>query len=207
VPNAGPFATRVIAAIAEAHPNLEVVGRSVWSSEAVGALDAGTIEAAVVRDPVPGPAYEWLALGDYHDDHVAIAAADPLADHDELTLADLEDRPVLVPERRLAELVHDATLAFFAEHAVTPRRRYHGVQDYAQLMTLVAGGQGACLVPVRASRCGCSGAPTIRRRSSRRYEGSRRPTRRSESRGRATLTSRRQRLRCRRPARGRGTPR
>ena len=63
-----------------------------------------------------------------------------------MSIAELEDRPVLVVERRLAEGVHDATLAFFSEHAVTPRWRHHGVQDYTQLMTLVAGGQGACLL-------------------------------------------------------------
>jgi len=145
-PNAGPFAARVVAAIADAHPNLEVVGRSLWSSEALGALEAGTIEAAVVRGPVAGPGYESLALGSYRDDHVALAAGDPLATREQLSLADLEDRPVLLPERRLAEYVHDVTLAFFAEHGVAPRWRHHGVQEYAQLMTLVAGGQGACLV-------------------------------------------------------------
>lgn len=55
---------------------------------------------------------------------------------------ELAERVGDVVEVRLAELVHDAALAFFAEQAVAPRWRYHGVQDYAQLMTLVAAGQG-----------------------------------------------------------------
>lgn len=145
-PNAGSFSARVVAAIADAHPNLEIAGHSLWGSEALGALNAGTIEAAVVRDLAAGPAYESVALGRYRDDHVALTAEDPLAGQERLSLSDLDDRPVLVVERRLAERMHDATLAFFAEHAVVPRWRYHGVQDYSQLMTLVAGGQGASLV-------------------------------------------------------------
>lgn len=53
---------------------------------------------------------------------------------------------MLIIDRAHSERVHDGTLAFFSEHGVAPRWRHHGLQDYAQLTTLVAGGQRASLV-------------------------------------------------------------
>lgn len=146
-PNAGRFAAQVIAGIGDGLPGVEVTARSLFAGPAMAALDAGEILAAVIREPRTGPQHDSMALGHSSDRFVALAAADARSATGHVSVRELEDRPVLIIERALSEVVHDRTLAYFFEHGVTPRWRHHSLQDYTQIMTLVAGGQGACLIP------------------------------------------------------------
>jgi DNA-binding transcriptional LysR family regulator len=145
-PNAGPFSAQLISRLAAAHPELEVTGRSMWTGEAIAALRAGEVAGAVMRATELEPEFSGIALGSYADDHVAVADTDPLAEQASVSLADLHGQPLLIVDRELGPRVHDGTKALFSQAGLTPRWRIHGFGDYRQVMSLVAGAQGACLV-------------------------------------------------------------
>lgn len=161
-PNSGRFGTQVIASIGNGLPGVEVSARSLFAGAALAALDAGDIQAAMVREPRTGPQHESVAVGTSADTHVAVAVADAPAGNGRISVRDLEDRPVLIIDRNLSERVHDATLAYFCEHGVAPRWRHHDLQDYAQIMPLVAGGQGACLIHGNAAPLASPGVAVVK---------------------------------------------
>jgi DNA-binding transcriptional LysR family regulator len=145
-PNAGPFGAQLIAGLAAAHPELEVTGLSMWAGEALDALRAGEIAGAVIRATDLEPKFAAIALGSYADDHVAVPESDPLAAQTDVSLADLHEQPMLIVDHELGPRVHDGTKALFTRAGFSPRWRSHGFGDYRQVMALVAGAQGACLI-------------------------------------------------------------
>lgn len=145
-PNLSPYVAQFVARVTQAHPEAEIVGRSMWGREAVGAVQEGDLTAAIVRGPVTGSDLETVPFGTSTDGFVALPEDDPLVKRPTVELSALGGRAVLVPDREAAPLVHDATLRFFADHAVAPVWRRHAVQEYGQEMTLVAAGVGAALV-------------------------------------------------------------
>ncbi|WP_433362652.1 LysR family transcriptional regulator [Actinoplanes sp. CA-142083] len=64
------------------------------SSDLLPALSRGELDAAVVHLPIDDPAMEALPLASYRF-FVAMRRDDPLADYDELSLADLAERTVV----------------------------------------------------------------------------------------------------------------
>lgn len=145
-PNLGDIGARLVSEVVGALPGLEAVGQSAWGVESVAALRSGSIEAAVVRGPASGPGVSTLTIGEYRDDHVAVSEHDPVADVAQASLHLFQARPFLLPERSLAPVVHDGTVAFFAAHGVAPLWRHHRLQSFEQLMTFVAAGYAAGLV-------------------------------------------------------------
>ena len=145
-PNLGEFATRAILAIRDAHPELDIVGRSMWSMAAMTAVAEGEVTAAVVRGPASAPGLAASKLGgtsttgSQWPPTMSWPPTSPSPCRHSLA------RPVLVPERELAPAVHDAALQFFADHDVVPLWRYHQLQDFEPIMRLVAAGVGATFV-------------------------------------------------------------
>lgn len=145
-PNLSPFVARFLAAIVDAHPGLDIVGRSMWGAEALAGVRSGALTAALVRGPVTEAGLVVVAFGSYEDSFLAVPAGDALARRRRISLTALEGRAVLVNERDAAPRIHDTTVQFFAEYGVAPLWRHHRVQEYEQEMTLVAAGVGATLV-------------------------------------------------------------
>ncbi len=145
-PNLSPFVSRLLMAIVDAHPGLDIVGRSMWGAQALAAVRGGELTAALVRGPVTEADVVATPFGSYEDSFLAVPAGDALARRRRISLTTLEGRAVLVNERDVAPHIHDTTVRFFAAHGVAPIWRHHRVQDYAQEMTLVAAGVGATLV-------------------------------------------------------------
>ena len=115
------------------------------------------VAGAVIRATHLEPEFTAIALGSYADDHVAIAEADPLAAQDSVSLADLHDQPMLIVNQELGPRVHEGTKALFSTAGHSPRWRPHGFGDYRQVMALVAGAQGACLIDAHHAQQGFPG--------------------------------------------------
>ena len=145
-PNVGPVASELMKALVDASRDREVVGRSLWSHEALEQVRSGELSAAIVRGPVDDHELTTVWLAESVDESLAMSATHPLTRSPSIDLRQLEDRPVLIVERDCAPHVHDATVEFFKVHHVTPAWRPHRVQEYDQIMTLVAADVGVTLV-------------------------------------------------------------
>lgn len=77
---------------------------------------------------------------------VAVPAASPLAQRPHITIADLADEPLIVPERRSRPHSHDLTMNLFARLQMRPRIAQ--IADEKQtIVNLVAAGIGSAIVP------------------------------------------------------------
>lgn len=145
-PNLGVFDSRFVTELVGALPGLEAVGHSLWGLHGLEALEAGEVQAAVVRGPVSRQGIRAVAIGEYHDGYVAVSRDDQAAGMSKAPLELFQGRPFLIPERALAPVVHDRTVGFFAEHGVAPLWRHHRLQYYEQIMTFITAGYAAGLV-------------------------------------------------------------
>ena len=135
-----------MAGVVRALPEVEAVAASQWGAEAVDALKAGEVLAALVRGPVDRKGIAAQVVGGYRDGHLALPADDPLASADVVPLRALAGRSVLVPDATVAPLVHQRTVAWFAEHGVEPRWRSHRMSTFDQIAAFVAAGYAVALV-------------------------------------------------------------
>ena len=86
-------------------------------------LLSGRLDLAFVRPPErPDKRLEFLFL--LHETAVvAVAERHPLASRKRVTIADLENQPLIVPERRSRPHSHDLTMKLFAEAGLRGARR------------------------------------------------------------------------------------
>jgi len=145
-PNLGAIGARFTADLLARLPGLEMIGESMWSTVGLDAVTRGDIAAAVVRGPVERPELHSTRIGSHRDGFVALAADDPLAAQEEVSIQAFQARPFLITERSLAEGVHDRTVAYFAAHGVAPSWRHHRLMGYEQIGPFVAAGYAATLI-------------------------------------------------------------
>ncbi|WP_131763759.1 LysR substrate-binding domain-containing protein, partial [Actinomadura fibrosa] len=109
------------------------------------ALRAGGIDLALLRPPVADPALTVLPL---RRDRlvVAVPADHALAARRRLRVADLRDADLIVHSADRRSVMYDVVLGLFRDAGVEPRIR-HEVGETSTLVTLVAGGLGAAVVP------------------------------------------------------------
>lgn len=100
----------------------------------------------MVRGPVERPELHSTRIGSHRDGFVALAADDPLAAQEKVSIQAFQARPFLITERSLAEGVHDRTVAYFAAHGVAPSWRHHRLMGYEQIGPFVAAGYAATLI-------------------------------------------------------------
>lgn len=109
-------------------------------------LASGLLDLALVRPPErPDPRLELLPLFD-ETPVVAVPARHPLARRARLTLADLADAPLIVPERRSRPHSHDLTMKLF-EAAGLPARVAQVADEKQTIVNLVAARLGVAVVP------------------------------------------------------------
>lgn len=114
-------------------------------------LASGHLDLAFVRPPeTRDPRFEFLFLFD-ETAVVALHARHPLARRHRLTLDDLADEPLIVPERRSRPHSHDLTMKLFAEAGLTPRLAQVAEEKHT-IIHLVAAQLGAAIVPRWTSR-------------------------------------------------------
>ena len=124
-------------------------------------LLSGRLDLAFVRPPErPDKRLEFLFL--LHETAVvAVAERHPLASRKRVSIADLENQPLIVPERRSRPHSHDLTMKLFAEAGC--EARVAQIADEKQtIVNLVSAGLGVAIVPRWTSRMATRGVRFIR---------------------------------------------
>jgi DNA-binding transcriptional LysR family regulator len=125
---------------AERHPEAPLQLRAIAAADAAAAVRAGTVDVALLRLPVDTSGLAVIAL--YEETTVAVVPSDHiLSAVDEITTADLDGEPILVPL--------DDVIAW-AGAPGTPVE--HRPETTGDAMELVAAGIGALLVPQSLAR-------------------------------------------------------
>jgi DNA-binding transcriptional LysR family regulator len=124
-------------------------------------LLSGRLDLAFVRPPEsPDKRLEFMFL--FHETAVvAVSDHHPLASRKCVTIADLVDQPLIVPERRSRPHSHDLTITLFAEAGL--QARIAQIADEKQtIVNLVAAKLGVAIVPKWTSRMAARGVRYIR---------------------------------------------
>jgi DNA-binding transcriptional LysR family regulator len=124
-------------------------------------LLSGRLDLAFVRPPEsPDKRLEFMFL--FHETAVvAVSDHHPLASRKCVTIADLVDQPLIVPERRSRPHSHDLTMTLFAEAGL--QARIAQIADEKQtIVNLVAAKLGVAIVPKWTSRMAARGVRYIR---------------------------------------------
>ena len=123
-------------------------------------LLSGGIDLAFVRPPeMADKAIEFFFL--FHETPlVAVPEHHPLAGRDSLSVEDLHDQPMIIPERRSRPHSHDLTMRLFAEAGRQARVGFFAEEKYT-IVNLVASEVGIAIVPRWTSRMPVSGVRYI----------------------------------------------
>jgi DNA-binding transcriptional LysR family regulator len=112
---------------------------------------SGRLDLAFVRPPKsrdPGLVYRHLL---YETPVVAIGSAHPLARRRKISIQDIADQPLIVPDRRSRPHSHDLTIKLFEEAGYEPRIAQ--VADEKQtIVNLASTALGIAIVPRWTSR-------------------------------------------------------
>lgn len=109
------------------------------------ALREGEIDLALMRPPVTDPTLTTSTLR--HDRLVvALPADNPLASRGSIRITDLADESLIVHSANRRSVMYGVVRALFHDAGVDPHVR-HEVGETSTLVTLVAGGLGAAVVP------------------------------------------------------------
>jgi len=122
---------------------------------------SGRIDLAFVRPPEsPDKRLEFMFL--FHETAVvAVSDRHPLASRKRVTVADLANQPLIVPERRSRPHSHDLTMKLFSEAALDAR--IVQVADEKQtIVNLVSADLGVAIVPKWTSRMATRGVRYVR---------------------------------------------
>jgi DNA-binding transcriptional LysR family regulator len=121
-------------------------------------LLSGRLDLAFVRPPErPDKRLEFLFCCT-RPPSSAVAERHPLASRKRVTIADLENQPLIVPERRSRPHSHDLTMKLFAEAGC--EARVAQIADEKQtIVNLVSAGLGVAIVPRWTSRMATARRP------------------------------------------------
>lgn len=119
-------------------------------------LLSGRLDLAFVRPPeFPDKALQFFLLFN-ETAIVAVPVRHPLASRDCLSMEDLADQPVIIPERRSRPHSHDLTMQLFAEAGLQARIALFAEEKYT-IVNLVAAELGVAIVPRWTSRMPAAG--------------------------------------------------
>lgn len=123
-------------------------------------LLSGRLDLALVRPPEHADKrLEFMVL--FHETAVvAVPERHRLATRRRLTVDDLADEPLIVPERKSRPHSHDLTIKLFAEAGLTARIAQIAEQKQT-IINLVSAGLGAAIVPRWTSRMAARGVRYI----------------------------------------------
>jgi DNA-binding transcriptional LysR family regulator len=123
-------------------------------------LLSGRLDLALVRPPERADKrLEFMVL--FHETAVvAVPDRHRLATRRRLTVGDLADEPLIVPERKSRPHSHDLTIKLFAEAGLTARIA-QVAEEKQTIINLVSAGLGAAIVPRWTSRMAARGVRYI----------------------------------------------
>jgi DNA-binding transcriptional LysR family regulator len=123
-------------------------------------LLSGRLDLAFVRPPPnPDKGLEFFFL--FHETAVvAVQAQHPLASREQLSIDDLADQPLIVPDRRSRPCSHDLAIKPFSEAGLQPRIAQFA-DEKQTIVNLVAAELGVAIVPRWTSRIAAKGVRYI----------------------------------------------
>lgn len=139
----------IVAHARTALPNIDLELHEMVSRDQTEALLTGLVDIAFMRPPIVRSEFD-TALALAEPLVVALPDGDPRADKDELTLADLENVPLVMYSRKGAGYFHDMLMRFFDDAALSPVVVQHVTQIHSML-GLVRAGVAAAVVPRSAA--------------------------------------------------------
>lgn len=133
--------------IARLHPEIRVQLVEDRSSRLIPKLLAGSLDLALVR-PGLRPFHRRLRATLLLEETpvVMLPAGHPLADGRRVTMGELAETPMIVPERRSRPHSHDLVLRLFRAAGIEPRI-IQNAEEKQTILTMVAAGIGASIVP------------------------------------------------------------
>lgn len=140
----------------EGHPDVAVHLLEDKTIRLLPLLLSGRLDLAFVRPPdSPDKALELFFL--FHETAVvAVPEGHPLAGRSRVSIEDLADQLLIVPERRLRPHSHDLTMKLFAEAGLSPRIVQLAEEKHT-IINLVAANLGVAIVPRWTSRMAITG--------------------------------------------------
>ena len=119
-------------------------------------LLSGSLDLAFCRPPdVRDPRISFRTLF-FESAVVALPSEHPLAARGELSIADLADAPLIVPDRRSRPHSHDLTIKLFLDAGLTARVAQVAEEKHT-IVNLVASGAGLAIVPRWTARIAVPG--------------------------------------------------
>ncbi|MGA5537983.1 LysR substrate-binding domain-containing protein [Mycolicibacterium nivoides] len=132
--------------LAEELPSVDFSFRGeMLASEQVDALRTGAIDIALLRPQADDPSTTVRVLREERL-MAAVPARHRLARRKQISVSELVDTDLIVHSAGRRSAMYDVVRGLFTEAGVTPRIR-HEVGETSTLVTLVAGGLGAAVVP------------------------------------------------------------
>ncbi|MBS0126793.1 LysR substrate-binding domain-containing protein [Thetidibacter halocola] len=140
----------------KAHPGIEVRLVEQKTIHLLPRLLRGGLDIAFCRPPeTRDPRLVFRTL--FHESAVvALPEGHPLADRASVTVADLADAPLIVPDRRSRPHSHDLTIKLFLDAGLTARIAQVAEEKHT-IVSLVATGTGLAIVPRWTARIAVPG--------------------------------------------------
>ncbi|AHM04928.1 Aromatic hydrocarbon utilization transcriptional regulator CatR (LysR family) [Roseibacterium elongatum DSM 19469] len=144
----------------EVHPEIEVELFEQKTIRLIPRLLSGRLDIAIIRPPESSdPRLTFQHL--FHETAVvAVPKGHRLAGRDALSVADMADEPLIVPDRRSRPHSHDLTMKLFLE-AGQSARIVQIAEEKQTIVSLVGSGVGLAIVPKWASRLAVGGVAFV----------------------------------------------
>ncbi|MBY6200026.1 LysR family transcriptional regulator [Maritalea mobilis] len=144
----------------QAHPEIEVEIFEQKTIRLLPRLLSGRLDIALVRPPESrDPRLRFRAL--FHETAVvAVPEEHRLAGRDAVTVGDMADEPLIVPDRRSRPHSHDLTMKLFLEAGYSARV-VQIAEEKQTIVSLVGTGVGLAIVPKWASRLAIDGVAFV----------------------------------------------
>lgn len=142
------------------HPDIAIEMLEQKTIRLLPRILTGRLDIAIVRPPdVQDPRLEFRPLFS-ETVVVAIPASHPLASKEVISVHDMIDEPLIVPDRASRPHSHDLTIKLFLEAGLAARVAQIA-EEKQTIVSLVSTGVGLAIVPKWASRLGIGGVSFV----------------------------------------------
>jgi DNA-binding transcriptional LysR family regulator len=144
----------------EAHPEIDIELLEQKTIRLLPRILSGRLDAAIVRPPeVADPRLTFRFLF-YETAVVAVPETHALASRSDISVEDMADEPLIVPDRSSRPHSHDLTMKLFLESGHTARVAQIA-EEKQTIVSLVGTGVGLAIVPRWASRLAVGGVTFV----------------------------------------------
>lgn len=144
----------------ETHPDIDVELLEQKTFRLLPRLMSGRLDIAIVRPPEVRDARLFYQHLFYETAVVAVPGHHPLASRTSVTVQDMADEPLIVPERNSRPHSHDLTMKLFLEAGLTARVAQIA-EEKQTIVSFVGAGVGVAIVPRWASRLAVGGVTFV----------------------------------------------